>query len=243
MAGSNPSGWALPWGSVTNRQWEGRAKADKPAAISCIAWQCFLFNLQGSANWKISSGRDCCQALTSPADDALAAAAAQDRAAQETDAGLQREHLSSSGVLKQVALRWGIVWSCSPCWSWGIITARWSTVFFTLAFRELLLSSCCSDDGLDTGLVWTTPVSIYKLALELVFQSEIVNSRQELLGETIQAALRGRPGSMILVFKSIWFFTSALQCFSSNWRDPKQLSSFRNEILMMESWSKKRASD
>lgn len=88
VAGGNPRGWALPWGSVTCRQREGKAKADKPAAISCITWWCFLFNFRGSTNWKISSGRDCCQALTSPADDALAAAAAQNLAAQETAAAL-----------------------------------------------------------------------------------------------------------------------------------------------------------
>lgn len=180
-AGSNLRRWDLPWGSVTNRQREGRAKSDKPAAISCIAWQCFLFNLRGSANWKISSGRDGCQALPSPADDALAAAAAQDLAAQEAAAALRREHLSFSGVLKQVSLHWDIIWSLSSCWSWGIIAAGWNALFFTLAFRELLLCSCCSGDGLDTGLVWTTAVSIYKLALELVFQSEMINSQQEKL--------------------------------------------------------------
>lgn len=155
VAGSKPKGWALPWGSVKNSQREGRARADKPAAISCIAWRCFMFNLQGSANWEISSGGDCCQALTSPADDAPAAAAAQDLSAQETAAASQHEHLSGSGVLKQVSLCWGILWSCSPCWSWGIITAGPDAVFFTLAFRELLLCSCCSDDGLDTG--WFEP--------------------------------------------------------------------------------------
>lgn len=86
---------------MTNRQREGRAKAVKQDAISCITWQCFLFNLQGSTKCRNGSGdftsaQECCQALTSPADDALAAAAAQDLAAQEIAAALQSEHLSSS---------------------------------------------------------------------------------------------------------------------------------------------------
>lgn len=111
VTSSTPMGWALLWGSVTNRQREGRTEADKLAAISYIILPCFLFNLQGRAKWKISSGRDCCQALSSPADDALAAAAAQDLAAQETAAALQREHLSSYRVLKKVSLHGGIIWS------------------------------------------------------------------------------------------------------------------------------------
>ena len=153
-----------------------------------MAWQCFFFNLQGSANWKISSGRDFCQTLTSPADEALAAAAAQDLAAQEAAAALQREHLSSSGVLKQVSLHWGIYIVMQSLMKF--IRAGWNAALFTGAFREPLLCSCCSGSGLDTGLVWTTPVSIYKLALELLFQSEIINSQHELLGETTRAALQ-----------------------------------------------------
>lgn len=88
-------------------------------------------------------------------------------------------------MLKQVSLHWGVIWSCNPreigrkhCF----LHSGFQGALALLLLQALWLSYVTGLDQL---------VSIYKLALELFFQSEIINSRQEEMGETTQAALVG----------------------------------------------------
>lgn len=63
--------------------------------------------------------------------------------------------------------------------------------FLHSGFQGAVLCSCCRDYGLACRTGFDQLVSIYKLGLELFFQSEIINSQWEDIGETAQAALVG----------------------------------------------------